>query len=374
MNHLNKMTRDTSDSSDSENLISFQKSVLAQKKPNNTDNKIDSSSDADDEVENESSEQNEETSDDSSSTTTDDEEEEESSNLLQNKTKIESLRSQLSTLSKVNKNENICDKKDLSNNIQNTTLEKTEKESDKKNEEILVVEDLNGKPGPVVQNDEMEETKDLPKPVIDNERIEIRSELSKMSMEEILRLKEELGSKLYNRAVGIGSCKKPHSKFTSKDELKRDNKNRPREESSKKPVKRFRDVVGLTSELKKEKRDPRFDNMCGEFDEKIHRDAYKFVDGIKAKELETLKVQLNSEDDPDKIAQIKYLIQRIENQNREKKKVEKEKNVFVERKKKNRELVKEGKMPEFVSRQEEKSRGLIEKMPEFVSRQEEKSR
>ena len=144
---------DTSDSSDSDNLISFQKSVLAQKRPNNTDTKIDSSSDADDEVENESSEQNEETSDDSSSTTTDDEEEEDSSNLLQNKTKIENLRSQLSTLSKINKNENICDKKDLSDNIQNTTLEKTDKESDKKNEEILVVEDLNGKPGPVVQND-----------------------------------------------------------------------------------------------------------------------------------------------------------------------------------------------------------------------------
>merc|ERR1712088_1260803 len=68
----------------------------------------------------------------------------------------------------------------------------------------------------------------------------------------------------------------------------------------------------------------------------------------------TLKVQLNSEDDPDKIAQIKYLIQRIENQNREKKKVEKEKNVLVDRKKKNRELVKEG-----------KSRGLIEKYEEL---------
>ena len=55
----------------------------------------------------------------------------------------------------------------------------------------------------------------------------------------------------------------------------------------------------------------------------------------------------------------------MENQNREKKKVEKEKNVLVDRKKKNRELVKEGKMPEFVSRQEEKSRGLIEKYEEL---------
>ena len=65
----------------------------------------------------------------------------------------------------------------------------------------------------------MEETKDLSRPVIDNERMEIRSELSKMSMEEILRLKDELGSKLYNRAVGIGSSKKHHSKFTSKGKL-----------------------------------------------------------------------------------------------------------------------------------------------------------
>ena len=63
---------------------------------------------------------------------------------------------------------------------------------------------------------QMEETKDLSEPVIDNERMEIRSELSKMSMEEILRLKEELGSKLYNRAIGIGSSKKHHSKVTNK--------------------------------------------------------------------------------------------------------------------------------------------------------------
>ena len=51
--------------------------------------------------------------------------------------------------------------------------------------------------------------------------------------------------------------------------MKRDNKNRPREMSSKKTVKRYRDVVGLSTAIKSEKRDPRFDNMCGEFDEKV---------------------------------------------------------------------------------------------------------
>ena len=51
--------------------------------------------------------------------------------------------------------------------------------------------------------------------------------------------------------------------------VKRENKNRPREMPSKKTVKRYRDVVGLKTEQKTNKRDPRFDNLCGEFDEKV---------------------------------------------------------------------------------------------------------
>merc|ERR1712203_1137812 len=39
----------------------------------------------------------------------------------------------------------------------------------------------------------------------DEERLAIRAELSKMSMEEILQLKEKLGSKLYNRALSSNS-------------------------------------------------------------------------------------------------------------------------------------------------------------------------
>ena len=38
---------------------------------------------------------------------------------------------------------------------------------------------------------------------------------------------------------------------------------------SKKPVKRSRDVVGVKSENKKDFRDPRFDPLCGDFDEKV---------------------------------------------------------------------------------------------------------
>ena len=54
--------------------------------------------------------------------------------------------------------------------------------------------------------------------------------------------------------------------------LKRENKNRPREMSSKKTVSRFRDVVGVSSAQNAKvaaKRDPRFDSLCGDFDEKV---------------------------------------------------------------------------------------------------------
>ena len=65
---------------------------------------------------------------------------------------------------------------------------------------------------------------------------------------------------------GLGLAKK--SSF--KDKYKRENKNRPRMEPiSKKPVKRAQDVVGVKSEAKKEFRDPRFDPLCGEYDEKV---------------------------------------------------------------------------------------------------------
>merc|ERR1711944_122509 len=106
----------------------------------------------------------------------------------------------------------------------------------------------------------------------------------------------------------------------------RENKNRPRMEPiSKKPVKRPKDVVGVKSGTKKDIRDPRFDPMCGEYDEKMFKESYKFVDNIKEKELKTLKKELKEEEDPERKEQIKYLIQRQENQTREKQKLDKKK-------------------------------------------------
>jgi ribosomal RNA-processing protein 36 len=102
----------------------------------------------------------------------------------------------------------------------------------------------------------------------------IRSELKQMSIEELQKLKERIGLKLFNKAMEKDQKKTGDKPSSRKRELfKRENKNRPREVSAKRQVPRFRDVVGLSSEMNTKtslgKRDPRFDSLCGEFDEKV---------------------------------------------------------------------------------------------------------
>jgi len=56
-----------------------------------------------------------------------------------------------------------------------------------------------------------------------------------MSFEEIMKLKEELGAKIYKEAVLGGKSSRPQKPKTKTD-LKRLNKNRPREMSTRRQV------------------------------------------------------------------------------------------------------------------------------------------
>ena len=106
-------------------------------------------------------------------------------------------------------------------------------------------------------------------------REDIRSELTKMSLEEIQRLKERIGLKLFNNLTSKGpkkQSKESSSENTERTIMKRENRHRPREISSKVKVSRFRDVVGVASEVRskiKDRRDPRFETASGDFDKKV---------------------------------------------------------------------------------------------------------
>ena len=184
-----------------------------------------------------------------------------------------------------------------------------------------------------------------------------------MSIEELQKMKERIGLKQFKKVLdkdGPNMKKKP----IKKEAFKRENKNRPREMSSKKAVGRFRDVVGVSSDLNqkvKEKRDPRFDSLCGEFNDELFKKSYKFVDDIRAKERVQLKEELKVETDQERIEQIKYLIQRYDNQMREKKLLESRKAAKDEEREKNKELVQSGNKPIYRNKMENKNKELVEK-------------
>lgn len=128
-----------------------------------------------------------------------------------------------------------------------------------------------------------------------------------MSFEDLQKLKEKLGSKVYNSTI-FGS--RPINKRTFRIE----SRDKPTEMSAKKPVSRFMQAIRIK---KHAARDPRFDSLCGTYNEKAFKNAYSFLDKAKENDLKTLKEELKTTEDPKTIKKIKYLIQRLENQLRE---------------------------------------------------------
>ncbi|CAB3361801.1 Hypothetical predicted protein [Cloeon dipterum] len=198
----------------------------------------------------------------------------------------------------------------------------------------------------------------------DDERTAIRKELSHMTMEELLNLKERLGSKKYDEAM-FGASGSRSRNIDPNRSFKRANKNRPREMSSKIKVAPIFDSTELPKKPKFQPRDPRFDSLCGQFDEKVFKKAYGFVNHIKENEKLQLKEELKHETNQKRKEEIKYLIQRLENQERElkiqKAKEEKEK----QEKKERLEMAKRGEKPVYLSKSERKTKELVERFEEL---------
>lgn len=123
-----------------------------------------------------------------------------------------------------------------------------------------------------------------------------------MSFEDLQKLKEKLGAKIYNETVFGKPNKKPTTNF------KRANKNRPREMSSKRPVKVTKQVIPVKKYIP---RDPRFDSLCGTFDDKSFKSNYKFLNDVKKNERTELQKEYENTTDPHRKKTIKLLIQRL---------------------------------------------------------------
>jgi len=189
--------------------------------------------------------------------------------------------------------------------------------------------------------------------------IELKQDLKKLSLEELRKLKEKIGNEVYRNAT----TKKSKLDFHPKP-VKRENKNRPSEISSKVDpslnlVKKYKPKIKTKVEETKKSIDPRFDSLYGEFDKRIFERNYKFLNDVKEKEKKKLRKKLKQKSHDEKNDQVKLLLQRIENQDREKQKMEAQEKLKLEQRQKRLDAVKDGKKPQFLRKRESKILQLV---------------
>ncbi|CAB3246301.1 unnamed protein product [Arctia plantaginis] len=193
----------------------------------------------------------------------------------------------------------------------------------------------------------------------EEDRTEIRSQLTKLTFEELQKLKERIGAKVYKEAL-FGKTEKP--KDNASKVFKRENKNRPREMSSKKPVPLLQSVPVAK---KKEVRDPRFDPLCGNFDKKEFSDNYNFLSDLRMKDIKAIRAELKETTDPDRQIRLRRLLQRLNDQHKSTKKSKIEKEKMEKKREEIEQEFKEGRQPHFKNKSEIRVEALVKQYEEL---------
>ncbi|KAM6941478.1 ribosomal RNA processing protein 36 homolog isoform 2-T2 [Lycodopsis pacificus] len=182
----------------------------------------------------------------------------------------------------------------------------------------------------------------------------IKKELSNMSFEEVMKLQNQVGTKVYNE-VAYGS-----NKSRGASRKKRLNKNRPMEISAKRRAPFLRQVVSVR---KPTSRDPRFDDLSGEYKPEIFEETFKFINDIKQREREkqlkkTKKSNVQKEE-------LEFLLKRMDNQERARKNREQQRERELQFKRQQRERANQGARPFFLKNSDKKKLQLAEKYQEL---------
>lgn len=175
-------------------------------------------------------------------------------------------------------------------------------------------------------------------------------------------MKQKLGTKVYNSTV-LGHTEEPKKK--TRAEFKRENKNRPREMSSKRQVPLIQRKKKSYKPSETAPRDPRFDSNCGDFDRNEFKERFSFVNELKEKEAAELKEKLRSTASADEKSKIKLLIQRLNNQAREEQKRVMRNKADDDKRTQIKQARQEGKTPIFVSKKKQKIQELVDQFKEL---------
>ncbi|XP_026500375.2 ribosomal RNA processing protein 36 homolog [Vanessa tameamea] len=192
----------------------------------------------------------------------------------------------------------------------------------------------------------------------DDERLAIKKELSTLSFEALQKLKEKVGSKVYKQAI-FGENKKVQN---APKVFKRENKNRPREMSSKRPVRMLREAVTVK---KNEIRDPRFDPLCGTFDKKEFSENFGFLSNIRINDIKAIRAELRKTTDPEKEQSLRRLLQRLNDQHKDTKMKKKERDILEKHKDEVETDFRSGKQPHFKNKSELRVESLVNQYEEL---------
>uniref|UniRef100_A0A3B5AY62 rRNA biogenesis protein RRP36 n=1 Tax=Stegastes partitus TaxID=144197 RepID=A0A3B5AY62_9TELE len=169
--------------------------------------------------------------------------------------------------------------------------------------------------------------------------------LSSMSFEDIMALQNKVGTKVYNQVTVLVG---PHARWTF-DRLLTAGvcvcDFRPMEISAKKPAPFLRQVVPVR---KPTLRDPRFDDLSGEYKPEIFEKTYKFINDIRHREKE-----------------VREGLKSAENQERARKSREQQRERELQFRREQRERANQGAQPFFLKKSEKKKLQLAEKYQEL---------
>uniref|UniRef100_A0A034WJK5 rRNA biogenesis protein RRP36 n=1 Tax=Bactrocera dorsalis TaxID=27457 RepID=A0A034WJK5_BACDO len=194
----------------------------------------------------------------------------------------------------------------------------------------------------------------------EEQRDSIRDDLSKMSFEEIMKLKEELGAKLYNEAIlGVDNDKAEKSNSSKLKSYKRLNKNRPRELTAKRQVP-FVSIEQMKQNKSDEKlRDPRFDENCGDFNVKHFKENYKFLSKIRQKDIMKLRKKLRETTNSDDRKSLQTEIQKLVNKNVEERKWHIKQQELKREKLEIQDAIQKGLKPHYKTKKERRAKELV---------------
>ncbi|KAK3901496.1 hypothetical protein C8A05DRAFT_16335 [Staphylotrichum tortipilum] len=166
---------------------------------------------------------------------------------------------------------------------------------------------------------------------------------------------------------------KPRPSAAKKPE-KRSSKHAPVEMTSKRQVSRKRDFLAITAETKKpQARDPRFMPLGAGagaskagigsgnvIDEIKVRKAYAFLDDYRASEMQDLRAAIKKTKNPADKEKLQKALTSMESRKKAQDRRDRERAVIEEHRKKEKELVAQGKTPFYLKRSEQKKRVLVD--------------